>query len=181
MQTRIKLFHAYISLLAEHEPQTITIQQLTAYANVHRVTFYKHFQHIEHFYDTLMDYYVHELYTFMKPLNYKRYEQGFEREPLIALFSHIQEHAHIYNVLFLQTTQKPFYTYMQAFFQQKIQQHTEELASFDFPGTTVHPEIVAWYGMSALIGTIQMLIHSGFVYTPEKLAHAYVALSPSFT
>jgi len=41
-----------------------------------------------------------------------------------------------------------------AHFQQRIAKHKTEHALFDFPGTGVGQFFVAWYGVSALFGTI---------------------------
>jgi len=181
VKTRAKLFHAYLQLLKTTDPKDITILQLTTLASVNRVTFYKHFQHLANFHEQFILHYIEELYYFMKPLNYKPYEKGFEREALIELFTHIQNQQDIYRVLFTLETSQPFIQHMLHFFQQKIKKHTEELASFDFPGTGVHYEIVAWYGISALLGTIHMWIQSDFSYSPTMLATSFVKLSPNLT
>ncbi|MER2125496.1 TetR-like C-terminal domain-containing protein [Solibacillus sp.] len=42
----------------------------------------------------------------------------------------------------------------------------------------VDQTIVAWYGVSALFGTIIMWAQSDFNYSPEQLANAIVRLAP---
>ena len=178
VKTRKKLFDAYLQLLKTTAPHDITIQQLTKHANINRVTFYKHFQHIANFHELFTLHYFEELYGFMKSLNYKTYVKGFELEALVALFTHIEQQQDVYKVLFTSPNLQQFNQQLLDFFQQKIKKHTEELAMFDFPGTGVQQEIVAWYGMSALLGTIHMWIQSDFRYPPTMLATSFVKLSP---
>lgn len=176
--TKQQFFDAYISLLASLEKPTISVQQLAQTASLHRLTFYKHFSNMDDFRQQCIAYYVEALYTFMKPLNYKTYEKGFEYDALIQLLTHILHDRETYKVLLTSEHIPEFNKELLAFFQQKIRKHTEEIAKFDFPGTNVSLEIVTWYGVSALFGTIIMWANANFNYSPEQLAQAIVHLTP---
>ena len=177
-KTKQKLFAAYLRLLTKKAPADITIQLLTKEADINRVTFYKHFQHIANFHDAFVLHYLEELYTFMKPLNYKTYAKGFEYDALLDLLNHLKNHASTYKVLLTSPYIKEFNQHLLVFFQKKIMQHTTELAKLEFPGTNVDQVIVSWYGVSALFGTIIMWVQSDYPFSPEQLAKSIVKLSP---
>ena len=177
VKTKQKLFDAYLQLIAKKPADAITIQELTLLAGVNRVTFYKHFQHLANFQHHFIEHYIVALYDFMKPLNYKPYTQGFEYEALVQLLSYIRDNASIYKVLLTSEFIPQFNRDLLLFFQQKVTQHTEEQAMFDFPGTGVDKTIVAWYGVSALFGTVLMWVRSNFPYSPEELARAITKLN----
>lgn len=179
VKTQAKLFEAYLQLLKTTPPHDMTIIQLTTLANINRVTFYKHFKHMANFHEQFTKHYIEELYHFMKPLNYKTYEKGFELPALIELFTHIEQQQDTYKILFTSPHMQQFNQQIHDFFMLKIKKHTEELAKFDFPGTGVQQEIVAWYGMSALLGTIYKWIQADFPYSPTMLATSFVKLSPN--
>lgn len=174
-----KLFEAYITLLQLKDSQSITIQQLTRTARVNRVTFYKHFKNSNNFHEQFLQHYIENLYQYMKPLNYKPYEKGFEYTALVDLLEYILAHKNHYHLLFTSENIPDFNKSLLSYFRQKITKHTEELAKFHFPGIDVHQEIVSWYGVSALFGTIIMWAHSNFKYSPVQLAQSIMHLTPS--
>ena len=177
MKTQEKLFQAYIQVLQSEDPNDITIQRLTKLAQVNRMTFYNRYQHLANFHEQFMQHYVEQLYSYLKNVNYEAFKEGDELHKLVQLFKHIHKHQDIYRILFTAPTSMPFSQYMIKYFQQKADMKTADIASFSFPGTDVDKEIVVWYGMSALIGTIHMWIQSNFVYSPEVLATSYAKLS----
>lgn len=179
LKSKEKLFTAYLQLLKTTSREKITITALTEMAGINRVTFYKQYQHNGQFHEAFLMNHIEKLYRFMEPLNYKTYEKGFEVEALVELFQHIKEERTVYKVLFTSANMQDFYPSLLAYFQQKMKKHTSEMAKFDFPGTGVNHEIVAWYGMSALFGTIQLWAQSDFSYTPEYLAKSFSRLAPS--
>jgi AcrR family transcriptional regulator len=177
-RTKQKLFDAYVELLQKEHSESITIQALTSKASVNRVTFYKHFSNSANFHEQFIHHYILELYHFMKPLNYKTYEKGFEYDSLIQLLQHISDKKDLYKILFTSENITDFNKQLLAYFQSRITKHTEELAKFDFPGINVDQEIVSWYGVSALFGTIILWVQSNFKYSPKELADAIVKLTP---
>ena len=178
LKTRQKLFDAYLSVIEQQAPEQITIQSLTTKANINRVTFYKHFQNLAQFHAQFIEHYILELYNFMKSLNYKTYAKGFEFEALLQLLAHIEANKKTYKILLTSPNIADFNKILLTYFQQRISKHTTELAKFDFPGTGVDQTIVAWYGVSALFGTVIMWAQSDFNYSPEQLASAIVRLAP---
>lgn len=179
IKTREKLYEAYLKLLTKKTPDTITILELTSLANINRVTFYKQFRNLANFQYMFIEHYILSIYEFMKPLNYKPYSQGFEYEALVQLLTYIKDNADVYKVLLTSPNAHDFNRQLFSFFQKKITKHTDELAYFDFPGTGVNQEIVAWYGVSALFGTMMMWVQADFPYSPEQLAKSFVKLSPN--
>lgn len=177
LKTKEKLFDAYLQLIAKKPADAITIQELTTLAGINRVTFYKHFQHLANFQSQFIEHHIMALYDFMKPLNYEPYSQGFEYEALVQLLSYIRDNKLTYKVLLTSEYIPQFNRDLLLFFQQKVTQHTEEQAMFDFPGTGVDKDIVAWYGVSALFGTVFMWVRSNFPYAPEELARAITKLN----
>lgn len=177
VKTKEKLFNAYLQLIAKKPADSITIQELTTLAGINRVTFYKHFQHLANFQNQFIEHYIVALYNFMKPLNYQPYTQGFEYEALVQLLNYIQDNQQTYKVLLTSEFIPQFNRDLLLFFQQKVTQHTEEQAMFDFPGTGVDKDIVAWYGVSALFGTVLMWVRQDFPYAPMELARAITKLN----
>lgn len=177
-KTRQQLFTTYVKMLQHMPHDAITVQMLTSEAGINRVTFYKHFHQLVQFQEELTLHYILELYEFMKPLNHRAYEKGFEYEALVKLLTHIKVNREIYHTLFTSPNSPYFSKQLLTFFQARLMKHTEELAKFDFPGTGVDPVIVAWYGTSALFGTIIMWAQSDFHYSPEMLAKSCIQLAP---
>ena len=178
IKTRQKLFDAYLTLLEQQKLEQLTIQALSAQAKINRVTFYKHFHNLEDFHDQFVAHFILELYEVMSPLNYKPYSKGFEYDVLLQLLEHIQENRKTYKVLLTSSNITDFKPKLLAYFQQRMAKHTTELALFDFPGTGVDQVIVAWYGVSALFGTIIMWVQTDFTYSTAQLADAIVRLAP---
>ncbi|WP_107943215.1 TetR/AcrR family transcriptional regulator [Metasolibacillus fluoroglycofenilyticus] len=178
-KTRQKLFDAYIDILKTTDSNDVTVQILAGKAQINRVTFYKHYQNFANFHSQFIEHHILTIYEFMRPLNYQPYTRGFEQQALSDLFSFIQEHGTTYTVLFTSPHIPEFNQALLSFFQQKLTQHTDELSRFDFPGVGVNRLVVAWYGVSALLGTIIMWVQSGYPFSPQQLANMFCKLAPN--
>ena len=180
IKTKQRFYYAYVGLLENTPTLSIKVQQLTNELGLNRITFYNHFSNMELFREQCIYFYIERLYAFVKPLNYKPYEKGFEYDALVQLLNHIAQEKATYKILLNSEKIPEFNKLLLLFFQKKIQKHTEELARINFPGTNVELEIVAWYGVSALFGTVIMWAQSDFRYSPIQLAQSIQNLTPSF-
>ena len=82
MKTRKAIFEGLAELLTEKELRSITVQELSDKADVHRVTFYKHFMDVYDAYDQLEELILSDLMLIIteqgEKLNYEVYPVVFK-------------------------------------------------------------------------------------------------------
>jgi len=180
-KTRKAIRYAFIDLLAEKELNKISINAITQKAEINRATFYLHYKDINDLIDSILDDLLADLKKILIDKFEESYKPGDELTSLILLLEHIAENSHMYKVL-LVTKNIPYFTpkLMDLLYelilitteQQSIQK-TEDFLTVDTPS-----DIAAWYGTSAIIGTISMWLGNDMPYTPKYLAERIIQLNP---
>ena len=86
LKTRKAIFESLAELLTEKELRSITVQELSDKADVHRVTFYKHFMDVYDAYDRLEELILSDLMLIITEQGEK---QNYEVYPVV--FKYIME------------------------------------------------------------------------------------------
>lgn len=180
-RTRKLIRTAFIELLEEKEFHKITVHEITKRAGINRVTFYLHYKDSNDLVDSLLNGFIADIEKIMSDKFDKAYKPGDELSSLTLLLEHIAENARIYKAL-LVTKHIPFFTpkLMDLLFA-LIANNSEKQAiqkAEDYLGMDTPSDIAAWYGTSAMVGTISMWLGNDMPYTPEFLAQQIIQLNP---
>ncbi|MFJ7736197.1 TetR/AcrR family transcriptional regulator [Lysinibacillus sp. NPDC097287] len=180
-RTRKLIRNAFIELLEEKEFHKITVHAITQRAGINRVTFYLHYKDSNDLVDSLLNEFLADIEKILSDKFDKTYKPGDELLSLTLLLEHIAENARIYKAL-LVTKHIPFFTpKLMDLLYALIVNNSEKQAiqsAEDYLGTGTPSDIAAWYGTSAMIGTISMWLGNDMPYTPEFLAQQIIQLNP---
>lgn len=180
-RTKKLIRNAFIQLLEEKEWNKISINAITTKAEINRVTFYLHYKDINDLIDSMLNELIAELEKVLLDKLDRAYKSGDELSSLILLLEHIAENSRIYKVL-LVTKNIPYFTpRLMDLLYALIINNTEKQSikdPEDFLKMNIPSDIAAWYGTSAMIGTISMWLGNDMPYTPKFLAEKMVELNP---
>ena len=95
IETRNKIKWVFLNLLEEKEPEKITVSEICAHAQIHRTTFYGHYDDIPALMRELIGEMYKQIMEFFLPENGSIVENGF-----IKLFEFIKEHAAFFQYYF---------------------------------------------------------------------------------
>lgn len=181
IRTRKLIRNAFIALLEEKEFHKISIQAIAEKAEINRVTFYLHYQDINDLVDSIMNELLQDFDTVMKVKLDRGYEQGNELAALTVLLEHIADNARIYKIMLVSKPIPLFTPKLMDVIRDMILSNQEKQAikQFDdYLGMNIPSDITAWYGMSAMVGTIAMWLGNDMPYTPKFLAQKLIQLNP---
>lgn len=180
-RTKKLIRNAFVELLEEKELNKITINAITTKAEINRVTFYLHYKDINDLIDSMLNELIAELEKVLLDKLDREYKTGDELTSLILLLEHIAENSRIYKVL-LVTKNIPYFTpRLMDILSALIINNTEKKSikdPEDFLKMNIPSDIAAWYGTSAMIGTISMWVGNDMPYTPKFLAEKIIELNP---
>ncbi|WP_258201077.1 TetR/AcrR family transcriptional regulator [Paenibacillus endoradicis] len=180
-RTKKLIRNAFVELLEEKELNKITINAITTKAEINRVTFYLHYKDINDLIDSMLNELIAELEKVLLDKLDRAYKTGDELSSLILLLEHIAENSRIYKVL-LVTKNIPYFTpRLMDILSALIINNTEKKSikdPEDFLKMNIPSDIAAWYGTSAMIGTISMWVGNDMPYTPKFLAEKIIELNP---
>lgn len=180
-RTRKLIRNSFVDLLEKKEFNKISINEITKKAEINRVTFYLHYKDINDLVDSMLHELIAELEKILLDKLDEAYKPGDELTSLILLLEHITENSRIYKVL-LVSKHIPFFTpRLMDLLSALIINNTEKKSikdPEDFLDVNVPSDIAAWYGTSAMIGTISMWLGNDMPYTPKFLAEKIVELNP---
>ena len=97
-RTRRQLSEAMLALLVERDYESITVQEITARADLNRATFYHHFNHKDELLATALEARFDELVASFGDVATSKHI-WHDRTPEILTFRHVAEHADLYKVL----------------------------------------------------------------------------------
>lgn len=180
LRTKRLLHDAFVQLLQDKPFYKISVNALTATAQINRVTFYLHYKDMDDFIEQFVQEWIEETETIFL----RKYDVSFdskqELQIIQALLEHISNHATVYKML-LVTKRIPFFTprlmervrvLMHRRSEEKLEPNTQ------FNKMEIPDDIAAWYGTSAMFGTIAMWLSEDMRYSPQYLAQQIVKLNP---
>lgn len=180
-RTRKAIRNALFELLEEKEFNKISIHAIAQKAEISRVTFYSHYKDMNDLIDAIITDLLVDIKNIIRDKFDESYKQGNEEASLLSLLEYIAANAYIYKRL-LVSKQIPFFTpRLMDYIYQLILTTTEkqpnkEAANFSTMNTS--SDIAAWYGTSAMIGTIAMWLGNDMPYSPKELAQQLIQLNP---
>lgn len=180
-RTRKSIRNAFILLLEDKSFTKISVNAITQKAEINRATFYLHYKDIHDLIDSILN----ELLTSFEKIlleKYKgAYKPGDELSSLVLLLEHIEKNATIYKAL-LVSKHVPFFTpRLMTLINELILDTSATLGiekAEDFLELNIPSDIAAWYGTSAMVGTISMWLANDMPYSPQILADKMILLNP---
>ncbi|MBS4209439.1 TetR-like C-terminal domain-containing protein [Bacillus sp. FJAT-50079] len=178
-RTRKYLKKAFISLLEEQEFYKISVQALTKKAEINRVTYYLHYQDMDDFIEQFLQDLLDEIETILMAKYDAPEEPDYELNILVTFLEYISANSHIYKTLMVSKS-IPYFTPRLIELMQKMILQDETHTSPAFQGSDIPKDIAAWYGTSAMVGTIALWLGEDMPYSPHYLAKQMVKLNPFF-
>ncbi|GAA0136225.1 TetR/AcrR family transcriptional regulator [Paenibacillus sp. YSY-4.3] len=177
-RTRKYLKEAYIALLQEQEFYKITVHALTKRAEINRVTFYLHYQDMDDFVEQFLQELLDEIEAILRTKYDAPYEPGYELATLVTLLEYIAANAHIYKTLIVSKSIPYFTQHLMELMRKLILGRAPNTDHQAFPAMDIPKDIAAWYGTSAMVGTIALWLGEDMPYSPHYLAKQIVKLNP---
>lgn len=164
LKTRKALKHALADLLLEKELRNISIRELTDKADIHRGTFYSHYQDIYDLFEQI------ENEVFEKISDYVIFDPAHDyKNSFIQLFNFVEENATSFKILYSNSSDNTFHNRFCEFFEKKV---TEVCLTDE--DMTIETMPIRWkhlihYSSSGFISLVEMWIQSNFSYPKEDL------------
>jgi AcrR family transcriptional regulator len=165
---------AFFELIQEVEFRKISVNLITTRAGINRVTFYLHYKDIEDMIDSFVNEMINEIEAILLEKQKEQNINDYVRSALVNLMEYIASHAKVYKVLLVSKKIPVFTPKFLELMVQLILKNNEYKSPSESnaqnPISTVPREITAWYGASALVGTISLWLGNDMPYSPHYLA-----------
>lgn len=174
IRTRQLLHDAFIELIQEIEFRKISVNLITNKAGINRVTFYLHYKDLEDMLECMVNDMINEIEAILLENESKSNRSDYVLTTLVRLLEYIASHAKVCKVL-LVSKKIPVFTpkfieLMVKLILQSIDSHYHTHLTDKHSVSSVPKEITAWYGASALVGTIALWLGNDMPYSPHYLA-----------
>lgn len=189
-RTRAALRQALVELSRERGYDAVTVEELTARANVGRTTFYLHYRDkeellLEEFSELLNERLVAQFLDF--PLSAWRLAPAGGQQPpfrpVLAIFQHVQENGELYRIVWRAESagkiNKQLRSIIMDAIQRVVQRGREELPNLALP---VPLDLLASYVAGGLLAAVGWWLETGTDFTPEQMTHIFQRIYfPGFT
>ncbi|MDQ0116216.1 TetR/AcrR family transcriptional regulator [Paenibacillus harenae] len=147
---------------------------ITNKAGINRVTFYLHYKDLDDMLESMVNDMINEIEAILLEDESKSNRSDYVLTTLIRLLEYIASHAKVYKVL-LVSKKIPVFTpkfieLMVKLILQNIDSHHHTHLTDKSTVSNVPKEITAWYGASALVGTVALWLGNDMPYSPHYLA-----------
>jgi AcrR family transcriptional regulator len=167
-RTRRQLCEAMLALLVERDYESITVQEITARADVNRATFYHHFTHKDELLAAALEDRFDELVASFGELP-TGIAMWHDRTPEILTFRHVAEHADLYKVLLSDRGMGHVIYRIIDYITRYVQ--TKMLASKAlFKPSSVPEALIAQHVAGSLFAMLSWWLANDQPYTPEEMA-----------
>ncbi|WP_226036747.1 TetR/AcrR family transcriptional regulator [Aquibacillus saliphilus] len=180
-RTKRLIRDAFVELLQEKNLNKISVNSLAKRAEINRVTFYLHYKDIHDMMRKIVDELIADIKEILQSIYDDPYDPGYELSTLTVLLEYIAKHSHVYKTFLVYGNLPRFKEKLMDFLYDSIVDVTEEQSQKkidSFPGMNISKDIAAWYGTSALVGTIAIWLGNDMPYRPKHLAEQLVKLNP---
>jgi len=174
IRTRQLIHDAFIELIQEVEFKKISVNLITKKAGINRVTFYLHYKDLDDMIECLVDDMIDNIEEILRENDNKNDSPDLVSTTLTQLLEYIASHAKVYKVLLI-SKKIPVFTpqfielivnlILRNIEKYEITQPTDRVSNENVP-----KDITAWYGASAMVGTISIGLANNMPYSPHYLA-----------
>lgn len=168
-RTQKRLNEALISLMAEKGFQSVTVQDITNYADVNRATFYTYFHDKQEMLDCLI---MDMLKEFSDSMNHSPIDSNIQPSVstiFVQMFEHIGNNFDFYKTMFTKKGVPGFARLMYKTICDSFNQHRLKF-QLDKEKLMVPEDILSIYTASAYLGLILYWLETDMSYTPEYMA-----------
>ena len=157
-----------LALLIERDYEQITVQEITARADLNRATFYHHFNHKDELLAAALEAQHDELVASFGELP-KGDALWHDRTPEILTFRHVAEHAALYKVLLSERGMSSvifrIINYIAHFSQTKLM-----ATQYPRKRLTISEEVVAQHFAGSLFALLSWWVANDMPHSPEEMA-----------
>lgn len=161
-KTRVAIYEAFSSLLAEKKYNIITIQEIIDRANIGRSTFYSHFETK----DELINSMCAELFEVMN-IKLDEFANGESKVPIAKFLSHIEENRKQLRGLFNDECSDLITRKFKDYWNGKIKEHL--LNNRKEEEMKVPIDFLVNHIISSIVEMMKWWINGGMKYTPEEM------------
>ena len=166
-RTRRQLSDAMLALLVEQDYESITVQEITARADLNRATFYHHFTHKDELLAAALEDRFDELVASFGELPTGKALWG-DRTPELLTFRHVAEHAALYKVL-LGNRGMGHVIHRIINYIARFTQHKLLTACPPHPTAAIPDVVIAQHIAGSLFALISWWVTNNLPYTPEEM------------
>jgi len=170
-RTRLLLQNALLTLLREKSFGDITVQEISKRADVHRVTFYAHYNDKETLVEDITRKTLADLIEWMHDAIERKSRLSYARNEclstLLAFFTFITTHSDLF---YLALNDNKIPGFRAAMFDALQVYFARGLAKAHTQYSSIHPEIYSHYIASALLGVVDHWLSDGMRYSPSHMA-----------
>jgi AcrR family transcriptional regulator len=166
-RTRRQLSDAMLALLVEQDYESITVQEITARADLNRATFYHHFTHKDELLAAALEDRFDELVA-----SFGEHPNGItpwdDRTPDLLTFRHVAEHAALYKVL-LGDRGMGQVIHRIIHYIARYSQHKLLTSCPPHPHAAIPDVVIAQHIAGSLFALISWWVANDLPYTPEEM------------
>lgn len=161
-KTKQALYEALAKLMTEKELRYITVRELAETADIHRATFYSHYQDVYDLYEQLQNNVLSELDKIMDGNPTHSYHDVYKK-----IIDYVCENTEIWNMLFVKNSN----SYFQIRVCELIEKKYLYIWLFEDSKTVITDKMryLTSYHIQGCIAIINLWVKSGFSYSKEKV------------
>lgn len=185
-RTRQALRNALMELIVEKGYDAVTVEEITARANLGRTTFYLHYEDKE---DLLIDRFrelIDGLFQQLSPIPFSHWLNkpganamtDFPARPILIIFQHFTENARLYRVIHESITTRLVFLLQQIISDALLKMLTEKIEKENLILDPMVPlGMFTHYYSGALLGVINWWMLNDYPYPPEEMRQMFQNMS----
>ncbi|NDJ60742.1 MAG: TetR/AcrR family transcriptional regulator [Chloroflexi bacterium] len=171
-RTRKLLWEALMSLIAERDFETLTVNDICDRALIHRTTFYNHYQDKYDLLDSGMAAMYEALTSAFEPPEKVITAYAPDQPPpyFVSLFQHVLDHKPFYTAMFNGGIVNPFREQIHAYIVAQSQARLTALHAQRGQSAPVPQALIAHFNAGAIISALVWWVRTDFAITPDEMA-----------
>lgn len=177
-RTRKLLWEALMGLIAEHDFESITVNNICDRAMIHRTTFYNHYEDKYDLFNSGVETMYAELTADLAPPAsvIATYDPNQAPDYFVQLFHHVQDNRTFYSVMFKRDHLNPFQQRVQDYLVELSLARLEAAGQQQKPPPPIPTALIARFDAGAIISVIFWWVQHDFSPTPEIMARHVMQL-----
>lgn len=178
-RTKEKIQISFLKLLKEKHFMNISVRDITMAASINRGTFYLHYQDkydlLDQMEDNLLRGLDYRLQALQPDVLLLEAEQGRISMLAVEVFSYIQNHAELFQVLLGENNHLGFHKRLKRFFVTHFGEKITKNEAF-FKNLSVPEDYLSAFATSAFLGLIEQWLDHALAESPERMADMYIQI-----